>query len=135
MAAALFTAHAKLSGERFDPPTALGFYFFCLFFLIPPELSKLIAVYLIYYFSVRYLYFWKTIRSIGGLLLLLFNVIYICLVQILLGDELRLHPRYSLAHPFTNIDFFFFYFTVVFMIEIDIEKFVWGKEKLVAKSN
>lgn len=131
MAAALFTAHAKLSGERIDPPTALGFYFFCLFFLVPPELLKLITVYFVYYFSVRYLL--NKIPSLGLWLLLIFNVIYFYVVQILFGNELGLHPRYSLINPFSNIDFFFFYFTIVFMIQIDVDKLILERGRLKTK--
>jgi len=122
----LFVIHVKLNNVYSNPPAGPGLFFFYLFFLFPSQFLKFVFIYFIYFLISKNLFRKNKIKLSHLLFLVPLSLLYLFLIQILFGDLNVNFNNFSLKNFLTQINVFYFYFSLISVIQITIgEGLLW----------
>lgn len=117
---AILSLHMKFSGGlNKSPSTVSGMFFTLLILAVPFHLVELVLIYIIYYFVIKSVS--ARINRAGLMVfMLVFGFVYLYLIQAFLGGVIGDVEKYSFFDSFKRLNYFYFYLTVVYMIQINL---------------
>lgn len=129
------SVHMKVEGELINSPSTVSGMFFTLLILgVPQHLIELVLIYIVYYLIIRNTcVYMNRISAIA--FMLLFGFVYFYLIQAFLGGMIGNVDEYSFIGSFKKINYFYFYVTVIYMVQINISFLITHKNSSLSISD
>jgi hypothetical protein len=120
-AMAALSIHLDKSGalRHGSPNTPVGAFVVMMVLAIPHNLIQIALIFVIYYFLANYVGLLLN-RTALIVFMLLFGFLYFYLVQAFFGDIVGNVNEYSFTKSFNRLNWFYFYLTIFYMLQIDI---------------